>query len=221
MNKQPKAWVESLLVAYVDNQLEPDQMAAVEKTILEDPEAQAIVGVLRRSAAAVKAAYDRPLQEPVPEQLLTAIGVAAPSAANVVPLRRPPRLLPSRQTVMALAASIVALAVGFGAGYMQFKPAGGITIAGSSRPSERFEAALYRALEQNPSGTQLSFVDDATGATETITIVGPVTTAISDACREFRHDAAGATGATVSRGLACRSSSGDWFTLTLPAAPAT
>jgi len=55
MTKQPKPWVESMLVAYVDNQLEPAQMAAVEEVIREDPEARTIVAVLRRSADAVKA----------------------------------------------------------------------------------------------------------------------------------------------------------------------
>lgn len=221
MNKQPKAWVESLLVAYVDNQLGPDQMAAVEATIRDDPEAQAIVGVLRRSAAAVKSAYDQPLNEPVPERLLAAIGVANPSTgANVVPLRRPTRLLPSRQTLMALAASIATLAIGFAAGYMQSGRGGDITPA-TGGTSEQFEAALYRALEQDQPGAKLSYQDMASGATETVTVVRAVTTGVSNDCREFRHDSAGVAGATVSRGLACRSSSGDWSVLTLPAEPAT
>lgn len=217
MNKQPKAWVESLLVAYVDNQLEPDQMAAVEATLRDDPEARAIVAVLRRSADAVKTAYDQPLHEPVPEMLLAAIGAAEPvAAAKVVPLRRSSWPLPSRQVLMALAASVLALAVGFGAGFMQGKPGAGITVAG--RTSERFEVALRRVLDQDQPGAQLSYEGDAPGTTETLTIVGEVTSGVSDDCREFRHDSAGAT---VSRGLACRSGSGDWSFLTLPADPAT
>lgn len=217
MNKQPKAWVESLLVAYVDNQLEPDQMADLEATIRDDPEAQAIVGVLRRSAAAVRTAYDQPLHEPVPERLLAAIGAAEPApGANVVPLRRPSRLWPSRQALMALAASIATLAIGFGAGYMQSWPGGGIAPAGV--PSEQFEAALYRALERDQVGAGLSYENAASGTTETVTIVGAVASGVSNACREFRHESAGAT---IGRGLACRSSSGDWSVLTLPAEPAT
>lgn len=216
MNKQPKAWVESLLVAYVDNQLEPDQMAAVEATLRDDPEARAIVAVLRRSADAVRTAYDQPLHEPVPERLLAAIGTAEPAAAtNVVPLRRPSSL-PSRQMLMALAASVVALAVGFGTGFMQGKSDAGFTVAGKT--PERFEVALRRVLDQDQPGAQLSYEDDATGAVETVTIVGKVANGVSDDCREFRHDSAGAT---VSRGLACRSGSGDWSFLTLPADPAT
>lgn len=216
MNKQPKAWVESLLVAYVDNQLEPDQMAAVEATLRDDPEACAIVAVLRRSADAVRTAYDQPLHEPVPERLLAAIGSAEPPvAANVVPLRQSSWPQPSRHVFMALAASVVALAIGFGTGYMQGRPDAGITVAGKS---ERFEVALRRALDQEQPGAQLSYENDETGAAETVTIVGRVTSGVSDDCREFRHDAAGAT---VGRGLACRSGGGDWSFLTLPVGPAT
>ena len=91
MAKQSKPWVESMLVAYVDKQLEPAQMAAVEEIIREDPEARAIAAVLRRSAAAVKSAYDQPLREPVPARLLATVGLEeATMEGDVVP-----RALPS------------------------------------------------------------------------------------------------------------------------------
>ena len=131
MTKQPKPWVESMLVAYVDNQLEPAQMAAVEEIIREDPEARTIVAVLRRSAAAVKTAFDQPLREPVPARLLAAVGAGGAAVeGNVVPLRARKRRL-DRATIMALAASLAALVIGFGAGHWQAAPSGDIRLAGA------------------------------------------------------------------------------------------
>jgi anti-sigma factor RsiW len=75
MAKQSKPWVESLLVAYVDKQLEPAQMAAVEEIIRKTRKPARSPPWLRRSAAAVKSAYDQPLREPVPARPLATVGL--------------------------------------------------------------------------------------------------------------------------------------------------
>ena len=224
MTRQPKPWVESMLVAYVDNELEPTQMAAIEEVIREDPEARAIVAVLRRSRAAVKTAFDRPLDGPVPERLLAAVGAERPAAeGNVVPLR-PRRRFIDRAAAMALAASLAALAIGFGAGYWQAAPGGAIRLAGSSdigaEPGQ-YEAALYQALEDNTPGTQISYVVDAAeGRRGAVTVVGPVAAGISGKCLEFRREWSDADNRLVSRGLACRSDTGEWSVLSMPPKPA-
>jgi hypothetical protein len=224
MTKQPKPWVESMLVAYVDNELEPAQMAAVEEVIREDPEARAIVAVLRRSGAAVKATFDRPLDEPVPARLLAAIGAeAAAIEGNVVPLRARKRWL-DRPTAMALAASLAALMIGFGAGYWQAAPGDGFRLAGSSADGPEaghYEAALYQALEDNTPGTQISYiVNAAEGRRGAVTIVGPVAAGVSGNCLEFRREWSDASNTLVSRGLACRSDGGEWSVLSMPPKPA-
>ena len=58
MTMTPKAWADSMLVAYVDDELDPAQRAVVEEAIRADPEARAIVSVLQNSAAAVRAAFE-------------------------------------------------------------------------------------------------------------------------------------------------------------------
>jgi anti-sigma factor RsiW len=224
MTKQPKPWVESMLVAYVDNELEPAQMASVEEIIREDPEARAIVAVLRRSRAAVKAAFDRPLDGPVPERLLAAVGAEGPTVhGNVVPLRVRQRL-GNRATAMALAASLAALVIGFGAGYWQAAPGDGIRLAGSSgdgTESGQYEAALYQALEDSNPGTQISYVVDAAkGRRGAVTIVGPVPAGVGGDCLEFRREWSSAGSDLVSRGLACRSDTGEWSVLSMPPKPA-
>jgi len=224
MTKQPKPWVESMLVAYVDNQLEPAQMAAVEEVIREDPEARAIVGVLQRSSAAVKTAFDRPLREPVPTRLLAAAGAEEGSATegDVVPWRaRESRF--NRPAIMALAASLAMLVIGFGAGYWQFATGGGIRLAGS--PAEgtdtgQYEAALYQALENSSPGVKVSYVNTADGKQGTVTIIGPVAAGVGGDCLEFRHEWSEAGTKITSRGLACRSDTGEWSVLSMPPKPA-
>lgn len=223
MTRQPKPWVESMLVAYVDNQLEPAQMAAVEEAIREDPEARTIVAVLRRSAAAVKTAFDQPLHEPVPARLLAAIGADGPVIeGNVVSLRGRKRWL-DRSTIMALAASLAALVIGFGAGYWQAAPAGIIRLAGSpadGTETGQYEAALYQALEDRDPGVKVSYVDAADGKQGAVTIIGPVVTGVGGDCLEFRHEWSDAGNTSASRGLACRADTGEWSFLSMPPKPA-
>jgi anti-sigma factor RsiW len=224
MTKQPKSWVESMLVAYVDNQLEPAQMAAVEEIIRDDPEARTIVAVLQRSAAAVKAAFDQPLREAVPARLLATVGADDGSSAvggNVVSLvARKLRL--GRPTITALAASLAALAIGFGAGHWQAAPGGGIRVAGGPDGTEsgQYEAALYQALEDSNPGTQVAYVETAAGRHGAVTIVGPVAANVGGNCLEFLREWSDASNKVMSRGLACRSDTGEWSVLTMPPKPA-
>src|SRR5262245_3195637 len=108
MSKQPKPWVESMLVAYVDRQLDAAQMAVVDDIIRTDPEARTIVGVLRGSAEALEVAFNRPLHEAVPARLVAALGAAQNrgAATKVVPMRRPLRFLPMQHLLTAAAAAI-------------------------------------------------------------------------------------------------------------------
>jgi len=221
MSKQP--WVESMLVAYVDDQLEPAQRAAVEEIVREDPEARAIVAVLRGSAAAVKTAYDQPLHEPVPPRLLAAAGGGEPAGESKVVSLPVRKRWPDRPWAMALAASLAALAIGFGAGYWQAQPSGGFHLAGGptdGTDSGQYEAALYQALEDGSPGTQVAYVDTAQGRRGAVTIVGAVAAGISGNCLEFRREWRDAGNKIVSRGLACRADSGDWSVLSMPPKPA-
>jgi surface antigen len=220
MSKQPKPWVESMLVAYVDHQLDPAQMAVVDGIIREDPEARTIVSVLRGSAEALKVAFNRPLHETVPVRLLAALGAAEKrdAAATVVPIRRPARFLPLQQVLTALAASIAILFVGIGTGYLQFAPAA--SIRPQTGESGGFEASLYRALEREQFGVGVSYDDAAAGRSGAVTVIGKVQSSLGDACREFRHEWTHARGKGVEGGLACRSATGDWSILTVPQGPA-
>jgi surface antigen len=179
--------------------------------------------VLRRGATAVKTAYDEPLNEPVPARLLAAVGPGEPAIeSKVMPLQMRKRWL-DRSKSMALAASMAALAIGFGAGYWQARPSGGFHLAGApadGTESGQYEAALYQALEEGNADTRVAYVDNASGRPGVVTIVGSVAVGVSSNCLEFRREWRDAANKVVSRGLACRADSGDWSVLSMPPKPA-
>ncbi|MGH6961060.1 MAG: hypothetical protein ACREE7_11295 [Dongiaceae bacterium] len=210
MTKQQKAWAESLLVAYVDGELDPTQATQVEATIRGDPEAQAIVGVLRSSARAVRAAFDQPLAEPVPERLRRLFEM--PDSDRVVPWHAVAQRIRQR-ALLPLAASLAALAIGFGAGALTFGGSdGAIRPAATGDSASAFEETLYRVLESGDPTARLSYGDPATGQRGTVALGGTIADEFGD-CREFRHEAADA----VTKGIACRAADGSWSVLSVPA----
>lgn len=216
MNRQPMPWVENMLVAYVDGQLDAAQTAVVDDIIREDPEARTIVSVLRGSGEALQVAFNRPLREKVPARLLAALGTAETSSptAKVVPFRSPVRSLALRHILAAVAASIAILLAGIGIGYLQFAPAGSIRPA--TGESGAFETALHDALERDQPDAAVGYDDAAVGRSGTVTVVGKVSASFGDACREFRHEWAQGNGKGLETGVACRSTAGDWSVLTVP-----
>ena len=226
MTVTPKAWADSMLVAYVDDELDPAQRTAVEQTIQADPEAQAIVSVLKRSAMAVKAAFDEPLAEPVPRRLLDAINAGDARSAKpspngmVVPFERRRAMPRLSRVLLPLAASLAALAIGFAAGVGIDSGRGKVEPASSSGNSaqSRFEETLFQALESGDPGVQLDYQDAASGISGTVTVTGQVSTTFGGDCREFQHVVTGAS-AKIERGLACRGDNNAWQVLTVPGNP--
>lgn len=191
----------STLVAYADGALPPEQAREVEARIVNSPEAQEALSRMRQSARAARHAFDDPLNEPVPERLRALFDVPARPA----PLSR--RLLP-------LAASILALAVGLGAGYVagrvtendaELRLAGAPPATGSSA----FDAAMLQALAGGQSS--VTYRDAAAALSGTVTLLGAVETSFGIPCREFRHvQRSGDAGETTQSGLACRRPDGGW-----------
>jgi surface antigen len=204
-----------MLVAYVDDELDPAQRAAVEQAIRADPEAQAIVSVLKNSAAAVKTAYDEPMTVPVPQRLLDVLQADAARSGGtgdgVVPFApRRPMSVVSRY-LLPLAASLAALAIGFGAGVGYDSGGGPIVPAGTTSP---FDSALMQALEFGDPGVALDYQDTAAGVRGSVVVIGQVATSFNGACREFKHTAEGAN-TLLEFGVACRDANNAWQILTV------
>ena len=88
------------------------------------------------------------------------------------------------------------------------------------RKSGQYEAALYQALEDSNPGTQVAYADAAEGRRGTVTIVGPIIAGVGGDCLEFRREWSDADNRIMSRGLACRSDTGEWSVLSMPPKPA-
>lgn len=207
-----RGWSEDMLLAYVDNELDPRQAAALETAIHGDPEARATLALLRRSAAAVRTAFDAPLSEPVPARLLAAL--ERPKGART---GGPRPALPLGRALLPLAASLVALFVGFAGGFLYRDREAMVVPAAAvgDREEERFASALQQALEAGDTGTPVAYEVPDAGVRGSVTILGPVETGLGVPCRTFRHEAIRADGTSRSLGLACREPSGAWSVLTI------
>jgi anti-sigma factor RsiW len=95
---------DATLLAFVDGELESDASHEVAKALETDPEAREKVHRLRRSAVLVRTVFDQ-----VPEQEMS-------PGLRALLEPKPPREW--RRTTMAIAASILIAAVGFGGGFL-------------------------------------------------------------------------------------------------------
>lgn len=96
---------EAHLMAYVDGELDSAAAAAVERAVAEDPALERQVRDLMDSNALLRAAFNGPLNEPVPERLLAPLGAQRP---------RPWRAMAGRfatgRRIAAMAASVALVA---------------------------------------------------------------------------------------------------------------
>jgi anti-sigma factor RsiW len=209
-----------LLVAYVDGELPPDRLAAVEAALLHDAEAWEAVRLLRLSAKAAARAFAPVIDEPIPARLRAAAGGKAERGKLGAPRPRMRAGWP-----MALGASLAALAVGLGAGYSLRGITGG-TAGGAYTPASdatadplaaRFESALLAALEKGVDGQSVSYESKDVGQGR-VELGRAFTTGFGSDCREFHREETRASALSRADGLACRSADKGWSVMILPTA---
>jgi len=220
-----------LLVAYVDKELPPAQMAAVEAALMHNGAARETVRQLRISAAAAAHAYDAALNE-LPDRLLLAAGARKlPSAPRMAPRRQmePRRPGVRLRRLLPLAATFAALAIGLASGYEL--RALGIGVAGPERaegyapaaapPADllaaAFESALLPALDGGAEGQAFIYAGKA-GERGRIELAGRLTTRFGAECREFTRSESRNGVSSRAGGLACRGADGSWNVLLIPVA---
>ena len=178
---------DELLMAYADGELDPERAAAVEARIAADQAARDKVHRFRETAALVRAAFARDLDEVVPPSMEAAIRRAADTAApsRILPFRPRPRVAGIARFALPLAASL-ALVVGLGGGWW----------IGQGHGDQ-----LAAALETAPSGQAVSIADGA------ISPVSSFRDRDGRWCREFQR-----SGTEAASGVACRIGQGRWRT---------
>ncbi|MCC6468161.1 MAG: anti-sigma factor [Alphaproteobacteria bacterium] len=92
---------ETQIMAYVDGELDDAAMAEIERVMEADPDFARYIRDLLDSNAALRAAFNAPMREPVPERLLAPLGAQ----------RARPWRMPSGRRLLAMAASVAAIVV--------------------------------------------------------------------------------------------------------------
>lgn len=184
------------LSAYMDDELSPEERRGVEADLAYDPALARALDDMRELAADLQAAY------PLPDAAVTApLPQPRPIGARRAPSGRP-RASGRRLTAAAFAAA-AALAVGFGIGTWRQAPVTGET--GVAIGDVARNSVLAEVLETARIG------DPAMMRAGEIVILGTFRTADGASCREFEKLAE--TDATLTFGVACRSSDADWRVL--------
>lgn len=213
---------ETMLMAYVDGELDAETAREIETALALDPEAQKIVDQLRQNAAMVRAAFNDPMHEEIPLRLTAEL---APSGHRgiegaALPRRRQGAGRLARY-VMPVAASFIALVVGVGGGYALFGLTDPFTleVASGEEASDDGHIAdvIYRALETKTSGREFTWRNAATGHSGTVATIKGFVTSGGQICREFRSTIALGAETRTRHGLGCRLKDGSWETLWLQA----
>jgi anti-sigma factor RsiW len=97
--------IETLLLAYADGELDPEEARNVERLLERDPRAQQQLKIYRETTALLRAACAEPFYRDVPEKLIETVQ------------RARPRTLAPRRAAYAVAASVLLASLGFAAGY--------------------------------------------------------------------------------------------------------
>jgi hypothetical protein len=185
---------EELLMAYADEQLEGPARAQVEAGIAADPQIAKRVAQHRALRARLCNAFDRVLDEPVPERLM-ASARTAPSLQrrnNVVPLRRKPP--PARGSWAQLGALAASLAVGIVVGQVLPRLASTEPITRGRNGGFIAGSSLARALSSQLTSEQ--------GAAAPVQIGATLRSRSGSYCRTF------AIHASAMVGLACHEEEG-------------
>lgn len=211
---------ETTLVAYVDGELDAETAREVEMALARDPGARQTVKALSASAAMVRAAFNDPLHEEVPSRLMAYLTrPEKPELGEPGGYARPPDHGRVSRYVLALAASLLALMVGLGGGYVLFGSTDPYRLevaGGEGAPGDdRIGGVIYRALEAEASGQEFAWRDAARGRSGTVVAMKGFKTSTGQTCREFRSSIDQGADAKTRYGLGCRNTDGSWETLWL------
>jgi len=198
---------DSLLVAYVDGELDSTTCSEVEAQIARSGELQQMVNLLRQSTSAISVAFDDALYGPMPE-LTPPVGVF--HWRHNLREKLGSWLLWLRPAVAPVAA--VALIAGVVLGRSWFLGAPPPADVARAVDQRVITGALTKALEFNTSGSVSRWRSGVASG-----FIKPLRTFVTKNgrfCREFEQSSGKAQGnKLLEKGLACRDTAGQWQVL--------
>ncbi|CCQ73344.1 RT0821/Lpp0805 family surface protein [Magnetospira sp. QH-2] len=206
---------DSLLVAYVDGELDSNTIREVEAALATDPEARQMVRALRESASMLQAAMNDPLHEAVPDRLLVAL--EQPHAAPIMPTGTPPALRSANDNwriPSAVAAMALLLFVGLGSGWyaadLRDESMAARLAALEHQDARLREQARLQILETMVSGQSGEWYNPDSGNRGTISPVRTYKDKKDRYCREFREQLDVDGRRETLFGVACREKESGW-----------
>lgn len=118
MHDNRRTPIETRLAAYADGEISREEKAEIEELLAKDADARRIYDTLRHGSDIGRKAFDEMLKEPVPLNLVRAIKSTQPPKPRDARRSSRPNLKLAPTARQALAASLVLLVIGGGAGYL-------------------------------------------------------------------------------------------------------
>jgi anti-sigma factor RsiW len=201
---------EEILNAYADGAVDEQLRAEVEAYIHTDAAARDLVDRLRGASALVRQAFDTPIHEPPPANLVSAILGAQPGRAErLVALSRGAGAYAARMRRFSLPlAAALALAIGVGAGLL-FSRGPGSGLDALALGAVPRDTGLHKLLDATPSGKVVEIAGPR-GTVRRHMVVATLRDRHSRACREVEVLAPGADHNPLIAGIACRRPDGGW-----------
>jgi hypothetical protein len=201
-----KTFDERTLSAFIDGELDAIAMREVDEFLQQDEKAQHYVLNAARTTAFLRASSNEALHEEIPERLLVAL-----DAPQVKQQRRSPAI----RSLFQIAAAIVLVFIGFGAGTLQY-PKNWQQFPTSVAPVlDKYGHIVNAALEHNLSGNPHKWSEPQQ---TTIIIVTPIKTYRDKNklyYREYRLEVVEENNHLQASGLAYRTADGNWVTKAL------
>jgi surface antigen len=206
---------DATLVAYVDGELDGPATRQVETLMAQDAALAETVRALRETKSLLCAAFNEPERGGVPLKLYSAIHeeFEKAGAAEKTSGRSARR---GWSTPAAIAASLVAVIVGLGAGYVladrQIERRLASLEAQHAADLHVMNAAISRGLETELSGIAVTWRNPDSGSHGTMTPIRSFKNKAGQWCREYSATATISDAKEERQAIACRGADGVWHT---------
>ncbi len=207
---------DSLLDAYIDGELEDGPRRQVEQWLQRDPAAADYVRRVRRLQDLSRRQLQEIDQRPLPDELDRMLERLRQSGTGDGPGNEGQRGLAWARPLLATAASLLILFVGYAVGVMTTegrfeKRLVAVEQAREASLSE-IRAALNRALEYNPSGSPVNWESKRYNASAELLPIRTLKAGDNQYCREYREILIIDGTREERRGLSCRLGKERWQT---------
>ena len=197
---------ERTLSAYMDGELDTDTMLEVEAFLEQNQEARRYILNAVRTHAHLRSATQTTLQEGIPDRLLNMLN--SPPSQKTKPNW-------SVQPLFRLAAAVLLIFIGMGAGLWIDSTDNGAVPAMMLPLTDRYRQIVNETLEHNLSGTSGQWHEPGSQFIVTVTPVRTYRDQNGLYYREFSMEVATDTDRNRFNGLAFRDTNGDWKTKAL------